>query len=111
MKINGPEFVVVAENNGEIAGDGWDVIRGLGYFEGERENVAIVFGEHLDEVLEWARQHGETSVLHVDSNRIADLVYTEDGRRERVGPWRGVGRKCPNEPAWTCVNGLYYVAK
>ena len=42
---------MVAENNGEIEGDGWDVIRGLGYFEGERENVAIVFGEHLDEVL------------------------------------------------------------
>ena len=88
-----------------------------GRYKSNRERSILVIDERPDNdfcesaVMLLARQYDQESVLAVDANRQARLIYWDDGRFESVGQWRAVSAgEVTNKPdaSYTERAGQYY---
>lgn len=70
---------------------GYGVKQVLGCYKGEREISFLILGIDESEALALARAYGQESVLHVDANRAASLVYSHaDRARLPLGRFQAV---------------------
>lgn len=66
----------------------------------------------FDSVLRLGRQYGQESILAVDANRKASLVYCEGGELQPLGHWHMVSKAVAmKSDAYTERQGIYYVAQ
>ena len=95
---------------------GYAVAECRGSYDGEEETSILVIDETpgvpgcLNDVLRLAELYSQRSILAVDANRRAALVFTKDTERKSLGWFQG----CPKEIArgmscWTERAGRYYV--
>ena len=62
----------------------------LGCYAGSHEVSFVVVTGDERAILELTNKHEQESVLHVDANRQASLIYCDDERRESLGKFRTV---------------------
>lgn len=89
-----------------------------GSYNGLREVSYVVFGHDSrteSVVFQLARRYGQDSVLSVDANRLAILIYLHPGmggpdvrRTEVIGQWRTLSTGEPLPQSYTTVNGASY---
>lgn len=68
-----------------------------GYYLGDKENSLVVqfrTRDNYERLLEYATAMGQESVLHIDSNRLASLVYTDNtGKVEHLGKFKATNKQ------------------
>lgn len=89
-----------------------------GCYKGEKEAAILVVDDRPynaiceTDVLRLARAYGQESVLAVDANGRARLIYCDDGSFETIGTWRGTNEKiAKSRDAWTERAGQYYIVQ
>lgn len=72
----------------------------VGCYKGKTENSMVIPGAYRKRVMQLAHAHHQESVLHLDANRVAHLIYMDGRPDETLGRWREVA---PGEEpdAWT----------
>lgn len=107
MKPILPEFAIVSvyssENKESVNQKNHEkVLDGLGYltvrhkeligkFEGESEKSIIIFGKRATKLAKMiARNYNQECYLYCDQDRNAELVFTEDGKRENIGTFKEI---------------------
>ena len=107
----------------ERAGLGAYIVKAVeGSYKGETERSYIVdvgrsgvyFGELAGErfraVLDFAKAHGQESVLFLDYKRDAALFYCEDYRSEVLGRWKAAPKAvATTRDGWTRDGETYYI--
>lgn len=100
-----------------LRAEGFATVQVNGCYKGKREPAILVLddrpGNDLCEsaVIRLARQYDQESVLAVDSNRQARLIYCDGGHFETIGRWHAVGADTViNNPSasYTERAGQYY---
>lgn len=88
----------------------------IGSYKGSQE-VSVVIPvqslEHETELYRLARAYGQESVLHVDANRYATLVYVKSSKLEGLGMFRLVSKdEATKRESFThdIIEDHYYVA-
>lgn len=61
-----------------------------GVYAGEREQSYLVPDTDAATVFQLARWYQQESVLYLDANRNAQLIYLAGGPSEELGPWREI---------------------
>lgn len=105
----------------QLEGQGHSPVAVEGCYKGTKERAWLVFldddpqGAKFDHLVKLARRYGQESILHVDGNRLARLVYVgnDSDRRtweEDIGKWTQVAyeyaRVCD---AYSVILGRAYV--
>lgn len=98
-----------------LESDGYATAVVRGCYQGAIEPAILVIDDRDDcraAVLRVARQYAQDSILAVDANRAARLVYCETGERESLGQWQCVTEfEAKKRDAWTSRAGFYYIAE
>ena len=69
------------------------------------------FAKVVKDALRMAEHFEQDSILVVDYNGLATLVYRDGRPDEAVGSWTRVSQaEAANSPYWTSIGGAYYVA-
>ncbi len=100
----------------QLRAQGIAVAECTGCYHGTTESSLIVFDNTPgtltvhDTVMRLARVYGQESVLAIDANRAASLIYCDDGRLESLGILVNVSRADAEQcDAWTERAGQFYV--
>lgn len=100
----------------QIAAQNLSTTEVRGAYNGQTEPALLVLDAQPDRgdtertLLRLARQYGQESILAVDANRQATLVFT-DGRRVFLGGFREVtAKQAARAPGYTERAGRYWVA-
>lgn len=86
----------------------------FGKYRGCEESSILMSQEHLSLAISIARDHKQETILLLDSDRTAELLYVESGEREHIGTLRAVTRdeaetrlSCSYNP----VTKTYYIVE
>ena len=100
-----------------LRAEGFATVQVKGCYQGNREPAILVLDDRADNdvceqaVLRLARQYDQKSVLAVDANRQARLIFCHFGNSRPIGQWRAVsaGHVMDNPSAsYTERAGQYY---
>lgn len=83
----------------------------IGSYKGRTEKSFLVeLGEHgdYDEVRDLAAHYNQESILLVDDQGEASLIYLVGGGVDIIGQWQWAGLDQPETDAWTQLAGQYF---
>lgn len=116
-----PDFSSLANGNRTdslerwLRAGGFATVQVNGCYKGNRERSILIIDDAPSNslcesaVMRLARQYEQESVLAVDANRQARLIYCDDRSFESIGQWRGVSKKtAEHSDAYTERAGQYY---
>lgn len=96
--------------------EGYATVQVNGCYKGETEPAVLVVDDRPGNglcamaVLRLARQYGQESILAVDANRLAGLIYCASGGFKSIGHWRGAPEEiAKSRDAYTERAGQYYI--
>ena len=135
MNIHTPFYILSAERSNisqefnaartrqlaeQLTARGLDFAPVTGSYQGATESLFIVLDDadaHGDTLAQLARRYGQESILAVDANRNAELIYINQGiggndtlRAEPIGRWAAISaERAPEFDGWTLdARGNYY---
>jgi hypothetical protein len=97
---------------------GYAIADVTGCYKGRTERAFLVLDDrpnlewcHAD-VLRLARTYCQESILAVDANRRARLIWCKTGFFESIGNWKGASESnAKARDAWTARAGHYYIVE